>query len=66
MPKAEKIAKEIALAENKPCKHGYGLTGRTCAFCQGHPISEYGKTSTSPWIKNIGYTISGAYHKGGA
>lgn len=43
MSKAEKIAKEIALAEkkrqSKPCKHG--LTHRTCAYCQGYPISNY-------------------------
>ncbi len=66
MPKAEKIAKEIAKAENKPCKHGFELTHRTCAYCQGYPISEYKQTTKSAWLKNVGYTISGTYHKGGA
>jgi hypothetical protein len=35
--KAQKIAKEIA----EHCKHGFNLTPKTCAYCQGHPVSDY-------------------------
>lgn len=65
MPKAEKIAKEIALAEkkrqSKPCKHGFGLTHRTCAYCQGHPVSKTSRTSSSPFIQNLAFV----YEEGG-
>ena len=34
--KAQKIAKEMA-----KCKHGFGLTHRTCAYCRGYAVSNY-------------------------
>jgi len=37
MSKAEEIVKEIT----KHCKHGFNLTPKTCAYCQGYPISDY-------------------------